>query len=179
MKTKEESAGRIFRKNLQQHLATESGSDSDDGDNQFDLVQQAIIRKKRTKKGKCKLVKLNLSKQRHAIILFIRYPRKLQDSKLNWFPFRNKKKKKEKWKIFLKFLSMTLNSNYFFSYVDDNLTDVLFIVLKQIIVLKEIIKYGVKSLNQLRLNERLNCLKWRVAGTRLNCQLTIVKILTN
>ena len=54
---------------------------------------------------------------------------------------------------------MTLNSNYFFNYVDDNLTDVLFIVLKKIIVLKEIIKYGVKSLNQLRLNERLNCLK--------------------
>ena len=76
MKTKEESAGRIFRKNLQQHLATESGSDSDDGDNQFDLVQQAIIPKKRTKKGKCKLVKLNLSKQRHAIILFTRYPKK-------------------------------------------------------------------------------------------------------
>ena len=44
-KQKKESAGRIFRKNLQQHLATESGSDSDDGDNQFDLVQQAIIPK--------------------------------------------------------------------------------------------------------------------------------------
>ena len=37
-KKKKESAGRIFRKNLQQHLATGSVSDSDDGDNQSDLV---------------------------------------------------------------------------------------------------------------------------------------------
>ena len=48
---------------------------------------------------------------------------------------------------------------YFFNYVDDNLTDFLFIVFKEIIVLKEIIKYGVKSLNQLRLNEKMICLK--------------------
>ena len=94
-KQKKESAGRIFRNNLQQHLVTESRSDSYDGDNQSDLVPQAITSKKHTKKGKCKLVKLNLSKQRHAIILFIRYPRKLQDSKLNWFPFRNKKEEAE------------------------------------------------------------------------------------
>ena len=82
-KQKKESAGRIFRKNLQQHLSTESGNDSDDGDDQSDLLPQAITPTKRTKKGKCKLVKLNLPKQRHAIILFIRYPRKLQDSKLS------------------------------------------------------------------------------------------------
>ena len=37
-KKKKESAGRIFRKNLQQHLATGNVSDSDDGDNQSDLV---------------------------------------------------------------------------------------------------------------------------------------------
>ena len=47
---------------------------------------------------------------------------------------------------------MKLNYNYFFNYVDDNLTNVLFIVLKEIIVLKDIIKYSVKSLNSLRLN---------------------------
>ena len=50
-KHRKQSAGRIFRKNLQ-HLATGSGSDSDDDDNQSDLVPQAIISKKHTKKGK-------------------------------------------------------------------------------------------------------------------------------
>ena len=45
VKQKKESAGRIFRKNLQQHLVTESGSDSDDGDNQSNLVPQAITPK--------------------------------------------------------------------------------------------------------------------------------------
>ena len=45
-KQKKESAGRIFRKNLQQHLATENDSDSDDGDNESDLVPQAITPKK-------------------------------------------------------------------------------------------------------------------------------------
>ena len=50
-KQKKQSTGRTFRKNLQ-HLATESGSDSDDGDNQSDLVPQVITSKKRTKKGK-------------------------------------------------------------------------------------------------------------------------------
>ena len=38
------------KKNLQQHLATESGSDNDDGDNESDLVPQAITPKKCTKK---------------------------------------------------------------------------------------------------------------------------------
>ena len=61
-KQKKESAGTTFRKNLQKHVATESGSDSNDGDNQSDLVQQAITPRKRIKKGKCKLAKLNISK---------------------------------------------------------------------------------------------------------------------
>ena len=43
-KKKKESAGRIFRKNLQQNLATESESDSDDGDNQSDLVPQLHLK---------------------------------------------------------------------------------------------------------------------------------------
>ena len=89
---------------------TESGSDSDDGDDLSDLVLQAITPKKRTKKGKCKLVKLNLSKQMQAIIiLFIRYSKKLQYTKLTDFHLETKEEAEEV-KNFYKILSMTLNS---------------------------------------------------------------------
>ena len=125
---KKESAGRIFRKNLKQHLATESGSDSDDGDNQSDLVPQAITPKKHTKKSKFKLVKLNLSQKMQAIIIFIRCPRKLQGSKMNWFPFETKKEAEEI-KNFREISKHNIKIFFFFNYVDDNLTDVLLIEL--------------------------------------------------
>ena len=64
-----------------------------------------------------------------AIIIFIRCSRKLQGSKMNWFPFETKKEAEEI-KNFREISKHNIKIFFFFfNYVDDNLTDVLLIEL--------------------------------------------------